>query len=191
MNGCSIQCKHGKTMLVLFVIALIAIGYFVSMRKGDDAMRDRLRDRESEAMKTSDAEIAKDDKSEPGKVMNGVHESAGKNATESVGTPMSSGSYETYDMSKLVAAKTGKVVLFFRASWCPSCKALNADIQAHLSEIPAGVTILDVDYDSSTDLKKKYAVATQHTLVQVDANGNELKKWVGSPTLSDIVSELK
>lgn len=34
-------------------------------------------------------------------------------------TMMSKGSYELYDASKLAMAETGKVVLFFKASWCP------------------------------------------------------------------------
>jgi len=102
------------------------------------------------------------------------------------------GSYEVYEASKIaMASATHDVVLFFRASWCPMCRALNADITAHLKDIPANLTILDVDYDNSVDLKKKYGVTYQHTLVQVDAQGNLIKKWSGSPTLSSLVSEVK
>lgn len=101
------------------------------------------------------------------------------------------GSYEPYAESKLSLASEGKVVLFFRAAWCPTCRALDADIKARLSEIPQGVTILDVDYDNSGDLKKKYGVTYQHTLVQVDQSGNQLKKWSNSPTLTTLVSEIQ
>lgn len=101
------------------------------------------------------------------------------------------GTYEAYEASKIAKAKDGKVVLFFRASWCPSCKALNADIKESLKDIPAGVTVLDTDYDQYTELKKKYGVTTQHTLVQVDADGNEITKWVGSNSLEELVANLK
>lgn len=101
------------------------------------------------------------------------------------------GSYETYSGEKLVLANEGKVVLFFRASWCPSCKAVDDDIRSNLDSIPAGVTILDVDYDKSAELKRKYAVTYQHTFVQVDASGNQIAKWAGSLTLADLVQKIK
>jgi len=102
------------------------------------------------------------------------------------------GSYETYTPEKVaMKAAAGKVVLFFHASWCPTCRAVDADIKAHLSAIPAGLTILDVDYDASTDLKVKYGVTIQHTFVEVDAQGAMIKKWSGSPTLAALVAEVK
>lgn len=102
-----------------------------------------------------------------------------------------SGSYLPYDSAKLAMAKAGHVVLFFHASWCPTCRALDNDITNNIKNIPANLTVLDVDYDNSTELKKKYGVTYQHTLVEVDAQGNMIKKWAGSPTLSALVSEVK
>lgn len=107
------------------------------------------------------------------------------------GAMMAKGSYEVYSPEKLALANTGKAVLFFRASWCPTCKTLDADIRAHLNEIPAGFTILNVDYDNSSALKQKYGVTYQHTLVQVDAQGNRIVKWDSSPTLADIIAHVK
>ena len=103
----------------------------------------------------------------------------------------SQGSYEAYALEKLAKADTGDVVLFFRASWCPTCKALDADVRAKLSQIPAGLTILDVDYDNSQSLKQKYGVTYQHTFVQVDAQGNQKKKWSGSPTLAALLGQIQ
>src|SRR3989338_973856 len=101
------------------------------------------------------------------------------------------GSYEAYGAEKISRAVRGQVVLFFRAGWCPTCRALDADIRAHLQEIPSNLTILDVDYDNSAPLKRKYGITYQHTFVQVDAQGNLLKKWSGSPTLTALVAEVK
>ncbi|MEO5635447.1 MAG: thioredoxin family protein [Candidatus Paceibacterota bacterium] len=102
------------------------------------------------------------------------------------------GSYESYEASKIaMASATHDIVLFFRASWCPTCIAVDKDIKANLNEIPSSLTILDVNYDNSTELKKKYGVTYQHTFVQVDAQGNLIKKWSGSPTLASLVSEVK
>jgi len=102
------------------------------------------------------------------------------------------GSYETYDASKVaMAATNGKAILFFHAGWCPTCRALNSNIESNLSQIPDGVTIFKTNYDSQTALKQKYGVTYQHTLVQVDAEGNQIAKWSGSPTLSDLVSKIQ
>lgn len=109
-----------------------------------------------------------------------------KNAVATTG-----GTYESYAPEKLAKAETGRVVLFFHASWCPTCRALNSDIEASKTEIPGDVTILKTDYDTETELKKKYGVTTQHTLVQVDKDGNMLTKWSGGSTLESIISKLK
>ena len=107
------------------------------------------------------------------------------------GAMMQKGSYEAYAQEKLALANNGDIVLFFRASWCPTCRALDADIRANLSSIPDGLVILDVDYDNSSALKQKYGVTYQHTFVQVDANGNQIAKWTGSPTLAALALQVK
>ncbi len=100
------------------------------------------------------------------------------------------GSYEAYSPEKLARAETGDVVIFFHASWCPSCRGLEADIDKNLSAIPAGVSILKADYDTETELKKRYGVTYQHTLVHVRADGSMIKKWSGSPSLSSLISQI-
>ena len=105
---------------------------------------------------------------------------------------MHSGSYIAY-APELVAssAAKGSVVLFFRAAWCPTCRNVDNDIKSHLKDIPSDLTILDVNYDDSAELKKKYGVTYQHTFVQVDASGALIKKWSGSPTLAALTAEVK
>jgi thiol-disulfide isomerase/thioredoxin len=102
----------------------------------------------------------------------------------------SSGSYEDYSPEK-VASADGKIVLFFRASWCPTCRALDEMIKAEEKSIPKDVTILKLDYDSSTAQKQKYGVTTQHTLVQVDNKGEVVGKWIGSQNLAQVLANLK
>jgi thioredoxin 1 len=111
--------------------------------------------------------------------------------TVKVANPASIGSYEIYSPEKLAYADSGDVILFFHATWCPSCRALDADINKNLSNIPAGVVILKTDYDKEVDLKKKYGVTYQHTLVQVDSQGNMLKKWSGDSKLTKLLSQIQ
>jgi len=104
-------------------------------------------------------------------------------------TALPKGAYTSYEESRLSYANAGDVVLFFHAPWCPYCRAADNDINARLNEIPDGLLILKTDYDSATALKKKYGVTYQHTFVQVDAQGNMIKKWSSSQTLDAIVKE--
>ncbi|MEZ4210310.1 MAG: thioredoxin domain-containing protein [Patescibacteria group bacterium] len=92
----------------------------------------------------------------------------------------------------MAAAEEGDAVLFFHAPWCPTCRALEADINSHLADIPENVTILKTDYDTyrAMDLGKKFGITIQHTLVQVDIDNNQIKKWSGSPTLSSLLAEI-
>ncbi len=110
---------------------------------------------------------------------------------EMMDSEMKMGSYESYSSEKLARAETGDVVLFFHASWCPSCRGLSTNIEGNLKSIPEGVSILKLDYDKETELKKKYGVTNQHTLVQVDVNGNMIKKWSGGGSLDDLLSQIK
>jgi thiol-disulfide isomerase/thioredoxin len=108
-----------------------------------------------------------------------------------VAAMMVQGSYQVYSPDKLALADKGDVVLFFKASWCPSCKAVDSDIKANRDSIQEGLTILEVDYDNSSLLKQKYGVTYQHTFVQVDSNGNQIAKWSGSPTLAVLEAQVK
>jgi thioredoxin 1 len=90
------------------------------------------------------------------------------------------GAYVTLaDYEKDPAAHAGtKVVYFFHASWCPSCRATEAAIGD--TGIPDGLTVVKVDFDDATELRQRYGVTQQHTFVQVDDSGAELAKWTGS-----------
>lgn len=117
--------------------------------------------------------------------------SKGNIGSDSVMSTETKGSFETYDLEKLALADSGDVVLFFHASWCPTCRSLASNITENIASIPLNTHILKVDYDSETKLKQKYGVTYQHTLVQVDSQGNLIKKWTGSPSLASLLSEVQ
>lgn len=140
---------------------------------------------ETAAMKKAEeAAMKKAEADQPGDAMKKEVQTA--QATQTVPT-VAKGSYTDFDYAKLANAEHGKVVLFFHAPWCPTCR--EADKNFNASETPDGLTLLKVDYDSSGDLKKKYGVTYQHTFVQVDKDGNLLKKWSGSHDYNDIKAQ--
>ena len=102
------------------------------------------------------------------------------------------GEYKDYSPETLQSEqKLGhKVVLFFHAPWCPYCRTADKDFKDNLNKIPAGVTLLKTDYDSNTELKKKYGVTYQHTFVQIDNDGNKIAFWVSGAT-DELITNVK
>ncbi len=99
------------------------------------------------------------------------------------------GVYTDYSEEAFASAQ-GTRILFFHAAWCPQCKALDASIKA--GAVPTNTTILKVDYDSSQDLRRKYGVTTQTTLVLVDSNGDLVKRYIAysTPSLDALIANL-
>lgn len=99
------------------------------------------------------------------------------------------GSYITYESYAQEAEKfkNTKVIMFFNAAWCSTCKIARDNFESSLNSIPADLTIVVVDFDNSNDLRKKYGVTVQHTFVQIDQNGDSLKKWSGSTTIEELI----
>ncbi len=95
--------------------------------------------------------------------------------------------YQDYDDSLLGQNKT--TVLFFHAAWCPSCVAADRSISSE-KDIN-NILILKIDFDSETDLRKKYWVTSQHTFVQVDSEWEMIKKWSGWNTLESIQDKIQ
>jgi thiol-disulfide isomerase/thioredoxin len=81
---------------------------------------------------------------------------------------------EYYDGA--IEETAGTKVLFFHASWCPKCRALEEDILA--SDIPDNFTVFKVDFDTATDLRQRYGVTLQTTIVYIDDDGDALAKGV-------------
>jgi thiol-disulfide isomerase/thioredoxin len=96
--------------------------------------------------------------------------------------------YVNYDQASVKSALAAgqKVVLFFAANWCPSCRALDAAITADLASIPPDSLIVKVDYDTSDAMKKKYGVTSQHTTVMIDADMNFISKKLGARNIGEV-----
>ncbi|MFZ5535712.1 MAG: thioredoxin domain-containing protein [Patescibacteria group bacterium] len=109
---------------------------------------------------------------------------------EDVGTSQKTGRYVPYSQPSFDAAADKKRVLFFHAQWCPTCRPADAAFQKEAARIPEGVVLFKTDYDTATELKKKYEVTYQHTFVQVDAYGNAVTKWNGGD-LNELIAKVK
>lgn len=102
------------------------------------------------------------------------------------------GTYVEYSEQKLTDEKSN--VIFFFAKWCPSCQRQHNNLEDSRGDIPENVVILRADFDNSDELRQKYGVTRQHTFVQVDGDGNEIKQWnnlYDSYDLESILNELE
>ncbi len=97
--------------------------------------------------------------------------------------------YVVYAWQDLTQLAQNTVLYFYQAS-CGTCQKTDADIKAQAS-LPNGINILRVDFDTETELNKKYGVTTKHTFVLIDADGNEIAKEIGLATTADIADFIK
>lgn len=113
----------------------------------------------------------------------------GSDASPVAQNPAAQGQYVDYS-SEAFSSASGKRILYFHAPWCPQCRDLDASIKK--GPIPQNVTIFKTDFDTSQELRKKYGVAQQTTVVLVDSNGSQLKKFVAydEPSLNTVVNNL-
>ena len=178
-----------NTMLVtLGIIAVLAIGgggYALKRHSDNNKAHEAFMMHEA-AMEKKDSETSAMKKAEESAVMK-------KDGATKIDDATTKGSYISYAnyAGNQDKYKDFKVVLFFHAPWCPTCQALDKNINANLGTIPEKTVIVKTDYDSSNDLKKKYGVTYQHTMVQVDSSDNKIKKWSGSPELKDLLAEIQ
>jgi thiol-disulfide isomerase/thioredoxin len=76
------------------------------------------------------------------------------------------------------------------AEWCGPCKTLNKRLENFTA---CDVVYYDVDNEDEETLNivDKYKVRNIPVLVLVDDNDNELKRWNGLVSLTDIENEIK
>ncbi|MEM6997404.1 MAG: thioredoxin family protein [Patescibacteria group bacterium] len=100
--------------------------------------------------------------------------------------------YDEY-RADLTSFEDKRVVYFFHARWCGTCRALEGSLTRNQGQIPSDVAFIKVDYDTEDELKEKYGVRLQHTLVQVrnDTDNSIVGKWTGQPTTQAVLDDLQ
>mgnify|MGYP001572882431 CR=1 FL=1 len=97
----------------------------------------------------------------------------------------SNGRYVEYTKAVLEQNADKRRVLYFYASWCPTCQPADDKFKENSDKIPEDTRVIRVNYnDPNTDqeekdLAKKYNVTYQHTFVQIDKEANVVAKWNG------------
>ena len=85
---------------------------------------------------------------------------------------IATGHYEAFSSEKfdsLIGSE--KFALFFHANWCPTCRALEKNLKENLDKLNSR-TVLEVNYDTETELKKQYGITVQSMVVFVNSDGS-------------------
>ncbi|MBP7842907.1 thioredoxin family protein [Candidatus Woesebacteria bacterium] len=181
-----------SSMIVVILLVLVVGGVGVYAMMGRDASMTKLEETEKTGVmvtKDDQAEMVKDDDA-------GMQKGEPAVADSNETMMQKEGAYAPFSAEVLADSKNSKRVLFFYANWCPTCKPADASFTQNLTQIPADVTVIRVNYnDTETDqaekdLAKKYGITYQHTFVQIDANGNEVTKWNGGG-IDELLSNLQ
>lgn len=97
-----------------------------------------------------------------------------------------------YTAAALAQAQTANqpVALHFHADWCPTCRAQEKVLQSLKSDPALGLTVLVASYDTEKDLKRRFKVRAQSTLVVLHGS-KESARLVGETGAAPIRAALK
>lgn len=82
------------------------------------------------------------------------------------------------------------VAVHFHADWCPTCRAQEKVLQTLKSESGLDLTVLVANYDTEKDLKRRFNVRGQSTLVVLHGQ-QERARLVGDTSVESIRGALK
>ena len=82
------------------------------------------------------------------------------------------------------------LALHFHADWCPTCRAQDKVVQTLKTEKGLDLTILTVNYDTEKDLKRRFKVNSQSSLIVLRGQ-KETARLVGDTSTDGIRDALK
>lgn len=97
-----------------------------------------------------------------------------------------------YTAETLAAAENAgqPVALHFHADWCPTCRAQDKALQSLKTEQGLDITVLTVNYDTEKEMKRRFKVNAQSTLVVLKGQ-KESARLVGDTSSLNILTALK
>lgn len=97
-----------------------------------------------------------------------------------------------YAEQALAAAQKANqpVAVIFHADWCPTCRIQDQVLQSLRSEKGLDLTVLVANFDTEKELKRRFGVRAQSTLVVLKGD-KEAARLIGSTSTDSIRTALK
>ena len=188
-----------KTSVIIFIIlVIVAAGFGVYTFSRNSDQDDSMMQKDvSQSSSSPEVMIQKTEAMMDNKIdSTGSGENMMKNDGKMMGAETEAERYIEYSKTAFERSSTNRRVLFFYASWCPTCRPADADFKTNLNKIPTDMTVLRVNYNdpdtdqAEKDLAKQYGITYQHTFVQIDSTGKQITKWNGGKT-AELVANIK
>lgn len=64
----------------------------------------------------------------------------------------------------------------FSASWCMPCK----NLESRLNKLNLTIDLVSYDVEEDVELTEEWKVRNVPTVILIDDNGHEVKRWVGN-----------
>ena len=88
------------------------------------------------------------------------------------------GEYTGHLGERLLDAKNGAALLFFRLDWCTHCKNTEGHVTDDL--LPDNLVVLKLDSSTALNLKTKYNATATPVFAHMNEKGGIIKKWSGT-----------
>ena len=179
----------------IVLLVLVGGGLFIANQNSQKTEQAKMA-QEKAAMMQKDGATMQQDETPKKEAMEKKEGEAMMGKDEPKMMKLDSSRYVEYSKTVLDQSAEKRRVLYFYATWCPSCKAANENFTANPNKIPADVVVIRTNYnDPNTDqeekdLAKKYGITYQHTFVQIDGQGKQITKWNGGDT-DELLSKIK
>lgn len=96
--------------------------------------------------------------------------------------------YNRLEYDSLISNKKA-FVLYFHADWCSVCQGMEAALNEDLINYPDGTKILKVNFDNDFEMREKYQVVMQSTMILVNSEG-EVEKRLVAPGKEEMRTEI-
>lgn len=94
--------------------------------------------------------------------------------------------YAEFDQAQFDASLgSEKMVVFFHADWCGTCRKWEKNLQANLDTLNPQAKILKANFDDEADLRQVFGVTKQSQAVFLNADGSVAKNE-GDPSIDSI-----
>ena len=101
------------------------------------------------------------------------------------------GIYDNYSYDYVDNSITGKVIIFFHASWSPNSRNMEGELRENKAKIPKDLTILKADFDSYKNLALGYGVVRPETFVKINGLRELTKITTDLKTLDEVIEFAK